>query len=183
VRDRAAVVVVAARRRHARGNRVDGADDGGVRETSADAAREAKVTTKKPISDKKRAWLYKAAVDLADALRSGEVLPDDLHPETVEKLRALFAAPRSSVVHDLKCWPNAFRAIVDGRKCFEIRKNDRDFRPGDRLVLNEWDPGTGQYISEPIEVDVTYMVFGGQWGLPDNLCVMSLGPVSRRSAR
>lgn len=41
--------------------------------------------------------------------------------------------------HDLKILPEFFRAVVDGRKRFEIRKNDRNFAEGDALILREFD--------------------------------------------
>lgn len=43
-------------------------------------------------------------------------------------------------VHDLKCWPPYYMAIVEGRKHFEVRKHDRDFQPGDKLWLREFSP-------------------------------------------
>ena len=45
--------------------------------------------------------------------------------------------------HDLKCWPRFFGAIVSGEKTSEFRRNDRDFKRGDRLVLHEWSPNSG----------------------------------------
>jgi len=45
--------------------------------------------------------------------------------------------------HELKCHPHFFAAISEGKKTFEIRRNDRDYRVGDRLDLREYDPTFG----------------------------------------
>lgn len=42
--------------------------------------------------------------------------------------------------HKLKCWPEFFIVVQSGRKNFEIRKNDRDYKVGDELILSEWAP-------------------------------------------
>ncbi|ANL35319.1 DUF3850 domain-containing protein [Rhizobium phaseoli] len=47
--------------------------------------------------------------------------------------------------HILKCWPDEFQAIRAGRKPFEYRKNDRDYKVGDTLLLREFDPAGGFY--------------------------------------
>lgn len=41
------------------------------------------------------------------------------------------------MIHQLKCETQYFEALTSGLKPFEIRKNDRDFRVGDFLALNE----------------------------------------------
>lgn len=39
------------------------------------------------------------------------------------------------MIHELKILPEYFEAVTSGRKQFEIRKNDRDFKVGDQLIL------------------------------------------------
>ena len=43
------------------------------------------------------------------------------------------------MIHALKIQPKYFDAVRSEVKTFELRKNDRDFRVGDFLALNEWD--------------------------------------------
>lgn len=83
--------------------------------------------------------------------------------------------------HVLKCWPESFRAIVRGEKRYEIRRNDRGFIVGDTLILKEWVPEKQQHTGEALTVHVTYMTHGGAWGLPDELCVMSIEPLEPAS--
>lgn len=42
--------------------------------------------------------------------------------------------------HELKILPPYFEAVIDGRKTFEIRKDDRGFQAGDTVTLREYDP-------------------------------------------
>ena len=42
--------------------------------------------------------------------------------------------------HELKCWPESYQLILEGKKRFEVRNNDRDFHQGDILHLREFDP-------------------------------------------
>ncbi len=100
--------------------------------------------------------------------------------------------------HELKTWPEPYQALVSGRKRFEIRKNDRGFARGDVLWLREWMPapetltvdteetlsvrGPGGYTGRESHWLVTYLVPGGCWGLPADLCVMSVEPAPAPAA-
>jgi hypothetical protein len=83
---------------------------------------------------------------------------------------------RGFTIHELKTWPDQFRAIVDGSKTFEIRSNDRDFQVGDVLLLREFDPRLQCYTAPPavVEVVVTYVLHGPGFGVPEGYCVMSI---------
>lgn len=61
--------------------------------------------------------------------------------------------------HELKCWPLYFDAILDGRKRFELRYDDRAFRVGDHLLLKEWDPESARYTGRAIRVAVTFVSY------------------------
>ena len=49
------------------------------------------------------------------------------------------------IIHDLKIWPEYFEKIKTGLKTFELRKDDRDFRVGDELILREFKDGCYTY--------------------------------------
>ncbi len=55
-------------------------------------------------------------------------------------------------VHILKITPKYYSDIIHGYKTFEIRNNDRDFKEGDELNLQEYDNGT--YTGKSVEVKV-----------------------------
>jgi ASC-1-like (ASCH) protein len=59
------------------------------------------------------------------------------------------------MVHELKTLPKYFKAVREGRKTFEVRKDDRGFQVGDTLVLGKWN---GQYFTDRCSVKVTYIL-------------------------
>lgn len=79
-----------------------------------------------------------------------------------------------ATVHVLKTWPIYFRALQQSRKRFEIRKNDRDFKVGDFLVLKEFDPKTKEYSGYDLKVKVTYILKGEEWGIKEGYIAMSI---------
>ena len=81
---------------------------------------------------------------------------------------------RQRLTHEIKTWPREFQETVYGRKLFEIRVNDRDYRVGDLLIQKEWDPEAQKSTGRWLKSIVTYLIPGGQWGLPENLCVLGI---------
>ena len=95
-----------------------------------------------------------------------------------------------SQVHDLKTWPRHFQAIWDGRKSFEMRRNDRGYKVGDTLILREWEPslmygvdGGGEYKGRYVTAIVTYLLDQDEEQpefIADNWVIMAIR-VSHRS--
>lgn len=101
-------------------------------------------------------------------------------------------------VHDLKCWPESFEAVLAGLKTVELRLNDRDYQAGDRLILREYDPEKvglsvedsrdmiskhhkprpfskkGQFTGRACAVDVTHVLTGGEFGLDRDYVALSV---------
>jgi len=50
--------------------------------------------------------------------------------------------------HDLKIAPTYYDAVLAGKKKFEIRNNDRDFKVGDIVNLKWFDSKTDRYSIE-----------------------------------
>lgn len=66
------------------------------------------------------------------------------------------------MAHELKCWPEFFKAVWCGDKTFEIRRtDDRFFQERDELILQEYDPnaddGKGSYTGRQVEAFITYV--------------------------
>jgi ASC-1-like (ASCH) protein len=66
------------------------------------------------------------------------------------------------VTHHLKTLPEYYRAVEDGIKTFEVRKNDRNFKVGDLLVLQEWDSING-YSGDECCKEITYILSDTQF--------------------
>lgn len=83
-------------------------------------------------------------------------------------------------VHELKTWPEFYRAIIEGRKRHELRRNDRDIRVGDTLHLREFDPDTQEYTGASCRVRVTYTTAADSpcalsaFGLKPGFCILSI---------
>jgi len=57
-----------------------------------------------------------------------------------------------------KSWPETFEKIMSGEKTFDLRLADWECKPGDVLVLKEWDPKTKKYTGRVVEKAVSYVL-------------------------
>lgn len=78
----------------------------------------------------------------------------------------------SPAEHELKCWPNYFKDLMNG-KTFEVRRDDRSFRVGDTLRLRECQRG-GVYTGREMVRRVTYILPGDQHGIEKGYVVMAM---------
>lgn len=76
--------------------------------------------------------------------------------------------------HELKTWPAHFANVWLGVKTFELRRNDRDFREGDRLHLREWSPETESHVGPSIVADVLHLIRGPLFGLEAGFAILSI---------
>lgn len=60
-------------------------------------------------------------------------------------------------IHKLKIDSKYFDAVLKGFKTFEIRKNDRNFKVGDKLILQEYDPEKQVCTGYELLAFVTYI--------------------------
>lgn len=79
-------------------------------------------------------------------------------------------------IHELKTIQPHFDALWEGRKTFELRRNDRAFQVGDILRLMEW--REGYYTGREFKCRITYILPKYEDAIMPNYCIMSLGPIS-----
>lgn len=76
-----------------------------------------------------------------------------------------------SVKHDLKIIPQYFEDVMTGKKKFEIRKNDRDYKVGDIFILREWEPDKG-YTGRSFMQCIVYILDScPEYGLMDGYII------------
>jgi hypothetical protein len=79
-----------------------------------------------------------------------------------------------------KISPKYFKEVAEGKKDFEIRKDDSDYEVGDILILEEYDPDkvegivgyTGKWITKRIKYKITHEEF--PQGIQEGYCILGL---------
>jgi len=91
--------------------------------------------------------------------------------------------------HELKTDPLVFDAVKEGRKTFEIRKNDRDYHVGDTLFLRkthftgvEMAANTDDmpliYTGDELRTVITHILHGPIYGLMEGWSILSTKLIS-----
>ncbi len=78
------------------------------------------------------------------------------------------------MTHALKTWPYYFNLIDNDIKDFEIRKNDRDFKVGDTILLQEWDPVDQKYTRKELSRVISYILSDEQFGVKPGYVILSI---------
>ena len=83
--------------------------------------------------------------------------------------------------HALKTWPEYFEHLLYGLKTFELRKDDRGFQIGDKLLLQEYDPHGQEYSGREIEKTIIHLLrhrpkagCAAEFGLSPGYVILSL---------
>ncbi len=79
-----------------------------------------------------------------------------------------------AAVHNLKILPEYFYDVKNGNKTFEVRKDDRNYRDGDFLMLSEW--FNGGYTGRTVKVLVTYLLRDTEY-VKDGFVIMGIRKV------
>jgi hypothetical protein len=76
--------------------------------------------------------------------------------------------------HTLKIYPEYFQEVVSGTKTFEVRKNDRDFKVCDDLILAEYCPVQESFTGNTCVREINYILKGGDFGIEKGFVVIGL---------
>ncbi|HMU69189.1 MAG TPA: DUF3850 domain-containing protein [Chitinophagales bacterium] len=82
------------------------------------------------------------------------------------------------MTHALKTINPFYKAVADREKTFEVRKADRPFSVGDKLLLQEYSE-QGGYSGQEEEFRITYILDGGQFGIEKGFCVLGIKEIEK----
>jgi len=123
-------------------------------------------------------YINKAEAEKTDEQRYSEE-QDAIDRETAKKLREMQDEERMNrlpsdeakeqKVHQIRLGAQFFDDVLEGRKKFELRKNDRGYKVGDILEMMEFKDGRN--TGRTVKVNVVYMLEDFT-GLEDGYCIM-----------
>lgn len=85
-------------------------------------------------------------------------------------------ADAENKIHVLKIWPEFYLQMRLGDKNFELRKNDRDYKVLDTIILREYRPGDGIYTGRILQTTIKYILHadGFAAGLKPGYVILAL---------
>ncbi|WP_051540277.1 DUF3850 domain-containing protein [Clostridium ihumii] len=87
---------------------------------------------------------------------------------------------RYKIDHELKIEPKYYNDVISGRKRFEVRKDDRNFKIGDVIKLEEFDEIL-LYTGRSSLYEVIFKFDGGKYGVEKGYCILSIKPYKTRT--
>lgn len=125
-------------------------------------------------------YVNKAEAEKTDEQRYSEE-QDRIDRETKKKLAereheekldaALSDNKPDHKIHEIKIAAMYYEDVVRGKKSFELRKNDRGYKQGDKLIMLEFKDG--KHTGRIINADVTYML-EDYTGLAEGYCILGI---------
>ncbi len=109
-----------------------------------------------------------------ESVEQGKPLTPSVAKEKRQEIITESEQKDKPITHELKIHPKPFQAVIKGLKTWEFRFNNRNFREGDKLKLNEFDPEKMAHTGAFVEVRVMYMMEGGQFDIPEGYVIMSI---------
>lgn len=88
-----------------------------------------------------------------------------------EKLEHLPSETDLRKIHKVKIANECYNDVASRKKTFELLKNDRDFKVGDGLEMEEFKKG--QYTGRCIKANITYML-EDYTGLAEDYCILGI---------
>lgn len=76
--------------------------------------------------------------------------------------------------HEVKIWPKYFDAVVEGRLTFQLRRDDRNYQVGERMLMREWDQGA--YTGREVLAEITFKMERTRVPSERDLTTLGLSP-------
>lgn len=76
--------------------------------------------------------------------------------------------------HTVRSWSHLFEAMRKGLKTHDLRLNDRDYKVGDILLLQEYDNIDACYTGRELQMQITYIT--GRQAVPCAVSTAVLAP-------
>lgn len=125
-------------------------------------------------------YVNKAEAEKTDERRYSEE-QDRIDRETKKKLAereheekldaALSDNKPDHKIHEIKIAAMYYEDVVSGKKSFELRKNDRGYKQGDKLIMLEFKDG--KHTGRIVNADIVYML-EDYTGLAEGYCILGI---------